>query len=529
MVQERIARRTREDLQLSAVHEVLRAAASALPLTDILSVIANMVIIVSDALTSWFMLAEDGRLRTVVARGELADQVAHTACVGAESSSCQAAMGDRPLILQPSEIDPTDPVIGPFIRRGEAIVLLPLKSGARTLGLLGSAVAPEATGDISFLVTVAEQAAAVIETAHWREESRIWRQRLEAVFDRMAEAVLIYDREGRLALMNAAAEELFGPRNIQLGDSYAAVVAKAGLTDPQGHPLHPEETGVSRALHGERIENLEEDLPAATGGRPRHLLISAVPLQSDSAIEGAATVYRDITYIRELERTRAEFLSMVSHELRSPLTSILGYAQLLERQTLRGEPPKDLAKRLGIIVEQAKRVNSLVEDLLEASRAEVGRLVLQMRPIDLPSIIRKAVGQFEVLSPDHRFRVEIPRQVPPIWADPDRIDEVVRNLLSNAVKFSGPGTEVTTRLVVEPERVVVSVSDQGMGIAREEIATLFLPFHRVRQVSGREIKGVGLGLFISRSIIEAHGGEMWVQSQLGKGSTFYFSLPIKRR
>ncbi|MDI7274550.1 MAG: ATP-binding protein [Anaerolineae bacterium] len=519
------ARRTREDLQLLAVREILRATAAALPLEKILSVTVNMAIIVFDATTSWLMLAEDTRLRTAVARGEYAERLVGATCEGPATACCRVVAAARPEILQPQDVDPADPVIGFFARNDEPVVLVPIESAGRVVGLLGSAVRPEAAVDISFLVTMAEQAGSAIESARLREEMRTWRERLDAVFERMAEAVLVFDREGRLVLMNAAAEELLAERGVRVGDRIPDIVAKATLMVPRGRPEPPEETSAARALRGERVENLEIDLPRPTGPT-RHLLISGVPLvAADGSIEGAVVVWRDITYIKELERMRAEFLSMVSHELRSPLTSILGYAQLIQRQIARGRPLTGLESRLQVIVDQAKRVNSLVEDLLEASRAEAGRLGLRIEEVDLAEIVRKSVEDSTRLSPAHRFRIELPPEVPRIRADPNRIEQVLKNLLSNAVKFSLPGTEVTVRLRVEPARQVISVTDQGVGIRREDLDAIFVPFHRVRQVGGREVKGIGLGLFISRSIVEAHGGDMWVESELGKGSTFYFSLP----
>jgi len=516
--------RPREDLELLAVREVLRATATALPLDEILSVIANMTIIVFDSTTSWFMLPEDARLRVTLARGELADRVAGKACARGETRATAAVEEGRPVVLQPSEIDPADPLLGAFAGEGEPVVLLPLRSGERMLGLLGSAVTPEASLDISFLVTAAQEAATAIETARLREETRTWRQRLDAVFTHMAEPVLVFDVAGRLVLMNRAAEELLTPKNVRLGDTVADVLTKAGLTDARGRRLTPEETGIFRALRGERIDNLEEDLPLPAGPT-RHLLVSAAPLGAPGRVEGAVVVWRDITYIKELERMRAEFLSMVSHELRSPLTSILGYAQLMQRELAKGGLPADLGARLQTIVDQSKRVNRLVADLLDASRAEAGRLALKTSEIDLGEIIRRTVADVSALAPDHRFRVEIPPDVPRVRADPDRLEQVLRNLLGNAVKFSPPDTLVTAGLRVEPQRVVVWISDQGRGIAKEDIETLFIPFHRVHEAGGREVKGIGLGLFISRSIVEAHGGDMWVESELGKGSTFYFSLP----
>jgi len=190
--------------------------------------------------------------------------------------------------------------------------------------------------------------------------------------------------------------------------------------------------------------------------------------------------------------------------------------------------PKSIDTRLQTIVDQAKRVNRLVEDLLDASRAEAGRLALNLEPVDLSALIRRVVDDMAALTPDHRFKVDTPPEVPPVQADPQRLEQVLRNLLGNAIKFSPANTLISVALRAQPSRLVVSVTDQGQGISREDLQTLFIPFHRVRQAGGREVKGVGLGLFISRSIVEAHGGEIWVESELGKGSTFYFSLPLEQ-
>ncbi len=523
-----LVRHTREDLQLLAIREIFRATAAALPLNDILAIIANMTIIVYDATTAWFMVAEDDELRTIIARGQFADALFDRGRIAEEESSRVASVGDEPLVLQPAEIDPADPVIGVFAREDESVTLLSLKTNGTTWGLLGVALARQAPPDITFLITLSEQAAVAIERARLREETRTWRERLDVVFERMAEPVFVFDGEGHLALMNPAAEELLVGRDVRIGDSLADMARKAGLTDAQGRPAPPKNFAVARVLRGEQVENLEVDLPVP-GSPTRHLLASGAPLMQDGRIQGVVVVWRDITYIRELERMRAEFLSMVSHELRTPLTSVLGYTQLLERQLERGAPPEDLASRLRTIAEQTKRVNKLVEDLLDTSRAEAGRLALKFQEVDLTRLIRSTVDEAVAAAPEHRFTVNVPPEAPHISIDPDRIEQVLRNLLSNAAKFSPPGTEITVGLRMDPERAVVSVADQGRGISREDLSTLFMPFHRIRRAGTREIKGVGLGLFISRSIVEAHAGEMWVHSELGKGSTFYFSIPLEHR
>ncbi|MGQ9677134.1 MAG: ATP-binding protein [Chloroflexota bacterium] len=524
MAMEPPPRHRREELQLLAVREILRAIGAALPIDEILAVIANVAIIVFDASTSWFMLVEDGTLRTAVARGEFASRLAGRSCrIGAKNIVISRGL-HHPIIVQPQDIRPTDPIVGIFAKGAEAVVLLPLKSGDRLTGLLGSTVTPEASLEISFLITLAEQASTAIETAHLRQETRTWRERLDAVFDRLVEPVLIFDRDGRLALMNDSAAEVLRDKHICLGDPLDQFVAKAGLRDPNGRLLPAKKTAMARALQGQRVENFEQDV-LMPDGAVRHLLASAVPIRSNHRVQGAVAVWRDITYIREIERMRAEFLSMVSHELRTPLTSISGYAQVLQRDQLKDRPLREFHKPLAAIVDQINRVSVLVEDLLDASRAEVGRLALKVTRVDLEGLIRKTVADTASLAPQHRFELKLPDTIPPVAADPGRVEQVLRNILGNAVKFSDPGTKVTIGVKVEKDQVIVSVSDQGPGIAREDIPLLFLPFHRVHRVGGREVKGVGLGLFISRSIVEALGGEIWVRSQLGKGSTFSFSLP----
>ncbi len=520
--------RTRQELQLLAVREILRAIASALPLDSILSVIANMAIIVAEASASWFMLAEGERLRTVVARGEGAERLLGQECTIEAAEQRLAAAGTRPLALGSPEIDAADPIAGVLAGSGEALVITPVRSGGRLLGLLCTAAWPGAEIDTSFLATIAGQSALAIGDCGLRDSERSWRERLEATFEQMAEAVLVFGGDGRLALMNGSAEELLTYAGVQLGDSVLDLVRKIGLKDATGRRMSLDGSALARALRSERVANLEAVVPVPTG-TARHLLVCAVPLQDGGQGTGAVVVGRDVTYIRELEGMRAEFLSMISHELRSPLAAILGFAQLISRQVTSGTPPKDLERRLAVVVEQCRRVNALVDDLLDVSQAESGRLTLDLQPVDLPALVVRTVQSFAALAPEQHITAEIPSPIPAVRADGERVEQVLWNLLSNACKFSAPGTEVVVRLEAEDGQAVVSVTDQGQGIAKEDIGSLFLPFHRVRRAKGKEIKGIGLGLYISRALVEAHRGEMWVHSQLGCGSTFFFSLPFGDR
>ncbi len=524
---EELVRQPREELQLRAVREILRASAEALPLDEILSVVANISIIVFDASTAWFMLAEDGVLRTAIARGQRAGDLQGLRC---EAGACTRA-GDaleRPLTLQSSEIEADDPVLAPFVADPEPVVLLPLRSAGRTLGILGASVPAAALPDISFLATMAEQASAAIEAAQLREETRTWRERLDAVFEQMSEPVLVYDRNATLVLMNEAAEQMLRGKDVRPGDSLEEMLAKSGLRDLAGAPLDPAISAPARALAGERVVYQERSL-LVTPAAIRHLVISAVPLIQGGSLQGTVAVWRDVTYLKDLERERAQFLSMVSHELRNPLTTILGLTAIVQRDLAQRDEMNTAVESLEMVIDEAQRMNVLVEDLMDASMAEGSRLTLNKQAVDLGALVRTVVESFRGSSPAHSFELEIGEGIPQVMADGGRLEQVLRNLLSNAVKYSPQGSAVSIRARAEDGRALISVSDRGPGIRREELPALFMPFHRIQGEQNRAARGVGLGLFISKSIVEAHEGTMWVESEPGKGSTFSFSLPFYPR
>jgi PAS domain-containing protein len=302
-----LVRSVREELQLVALQEILRATAAALPLREILAIVANMAIIAFDATIAWIMRAEEGQLRTVVACGVHAEDLAQVACALGTGAAGRATANGQPVILQPREIDPTDATIGLLARQAEPIVLLPLTSEGRILGLLGCAVPDEAVSHLTFLATLAQHACAVIDSDRLRSEARSWHQRLDAVFERMAEAVFVYDRDGTLALMNAAAATMLRDVHVQVGDTLADVVRKAGLRDAQGQPLRPEVMAAGRALAGESVDNQQEVL-FRSGELLRYYQASAVPLLGEGRGQGAVVVWHDVTERKRLEDERTALL-----------------------------------------------------------------------------------------------------------------------------------------------------------------------------------------------------------------------------
>jgi signal transduction histidine kinase/DNA-binding response OmpR family regulator len=233
--------------------------------------------------------------------------------------------------------------------------------------------------------------------------------------------------------------------------------------------------------------------------------------------------------IKELDRMKSDFVAVVSHELRTPLTSIKGSLEILADERY-FQVSEQQAELLEICRANVDRLESLINDILDFSKLESSRLSTNMALTDLGRVLRNAAASLETMvkSRKQRLVVEIPEEMPTMLVDEMRIVQVVNNLVSNAMKFSEEGTTITLRAEALPDGVVVSIQDQGVGIAPENLDKLFQKFSQVDSSSTRKAGGTGLGLIISKGIVEEHGGRIWVESEVGKGSTFSFWLPLPR-
>jgi signal transduction histidine kinase len=230
-------------------------------------------------------------------------------------------------------------------------------------------------------------------------------------------------------------------------------------------------------------------------------------------------------YLGEANLRKAELLSTLAHEMRTPLTSIKGYstALLLEEASFNPETQQEF---LHIIDEECDVLESIVHDLLESSIIDAGLLRLEPEPVLLPRLVKGVIDDISRRSRGYHFVVDFPASFPVVEADPHRIVQVLTNLLDNAVKYSAEGTTIVTRGRVHPDEVEVSVADQGIGIAPEHLNRLFEKFFRAASGRGHHVVGSGLGLPIAHTIVEGHGGRIWAESQLGHGSTLFFTLPL---
>lgn len=230
--------------------------------------------------------------------------------------------------------------------------------------------------------------------------------------------------------------------------------------------------------------------------------------------------------VEDLSRLKDEFLSIASHELRTPVTSIKGYTQLAKMLIKEGDLGTS-EEYLDIALDQIDRMSRLILELLDVSRIETGRLEIRREPIEWVQFVRELVHRHHTAVSDRRFHVNLPSERRHVAGDRDRLEQVLGNLLENAVKYSPDGSDVFVSVEDHGDTLVTSVCDRGIGIPADELGQVFERFHRGRQVSSTNYGGLGLGLYITKQIIERHSGSIWVDSKEGSGTTFYFSLPAE--
>jgi two-component system phosphate regulon sensor histidine kinase PhoR len=332
-----------------------------------------------------------------------------------------------------------------------------------------------------------------------------------AVFNSMVEGLVLLDGDGLIQIANHRFSRLFG-----------AAEDLSGKTLIEAARMH-EVADLVDGLSAEKPANGGElRLP---GLADRWLEVNAAAVfDEQGARQGTVVVFHDLTRLKKLERNREEFVANVSHELRTPLSLIKGYTETL----LDGakDNPEVSVKFLQTIDRNAERLKLLIEDLLTISELESGRLRLQLQPVALQPLVNKLCEDFKprVSSRDVTLVNEVPELT--VNADSDRVQQVLSNLVDNAIKYGSHEGTVTIRgRAVEDGKIELCVADDGPGIPEDARERIFERFYRVDKARSREQGGTGLGLSIVKHIVQSHGGKVWVESDLGKGSRFYFSLP----
>jgi len=347
---------------------------------------------------------------------------------------------------------------------------------------------------------------------------------LDATIGAMRDGIIVFGPQLEIMRMNQAAHEILG-----VGPEWAGLLPEARwqalrVTASDGRPLGIEESPPARAMRGEAVQGQRMVLGRGDGAR-REVLVSAGPIRdAEGHIVGAVVTLSDVTPLAQLQEQREDILRAVSHDLRNPLAGILGQAQLLERRLAR--PGLDREHHSAeTIATLAQRMDTMIQDLVDIARSESGQLRLRRQAVDLRTFAQDLKERLASMLDTARIDLHVPEGLPPVLADPDRLERILTNLWSNALKYSTPGTPVTVTARLEDGWVIASITDRGPGIPPEDLNKLFERYARVGP--GRERReGVGLGLYITRMLVEAHGGRIWAESQLGVGSTFSFSLPV---
>ncbi len=355
---------------------------------------------------------------------------------------------------------------------------------------------------------------------------------LDATFSSMAIGLIVYDTAGKAIRLNNIAKELL-PQDIFFNLTVEERAQMLRWEAANGQPLPLEEIPVVRALRGETTYNVVMAVPF-----PDHTLWisgSAAPIRTpDGQMLGAVASFVDITPLHELQERERRYLYTLAHNLRAPASIINGNLQLL----LEMLQPSDLVTPYQYIVDALqralRRMSTMIDDFYLVTRLEEGPITLRISSVELPPYLHELLQHFEHVLETARIHLEFPSDLPPVLADRDRLETIMLNLLQNAQKFSASATPIQVtayRSTGTPNnaeghdnKVVVAVTDQGIGIAPEDLPRIFDRFYRVERM--RRAEGTGLGLYITKRLVEAHGGRIWVESEAGKGSTFFFTLPV---
>jgi PAS domain S-box-containing protein len=339
------------------------------------------------------------------------------------------------------------------------------------------------------------------------------------------------DRNGIILEVNTTGAALFGmEKSVLLKTRFTHLISSDSQDNFYFHCRELYKTAMRRHCEITFFRQNEKPLyaqiessiiPDINGNLNQHRLI-VIDITERKAAEEKA---REIETLKKLDSLRTELLANISHELRTPLTSIKGYATMLIEYDTRLEVQEKL-KYLKTIDKATDRLVELIDQLLDMSHIDSGMLKIDKKPFNIAQLLQDVINEAQIRSPDHLFSQNLPGNIPRLNIDARRIREVLDNLISNAVKYSKANTEIIITAQCGTDELLISVTDHGIGIPKDEQLEVFDRFFRSRRSQVEVIKGIGLGLSISKKLVEAHGGSLWMESEEGKGSTFFFTLPI---
>jgi len=409
------------------------------------------------------------------------------------------------------------------------VIALPLVLNEEIIGVLymfritGIAFS---SNDQQVLSSFANQAAIAIRNARLYQEVLTEKSRLDAIIENSAEGIMILDPDCRIQVFNRALARMTGWRSAEAIGKYCAEALKLrGAQDVMLCGEHcPLVEAYGQASAGAPTQHYTEgDIERPDGSRIAVGVSHSLLYDEHGRLVNIIVNVHDISRFREAEEMKSTFISVISHELKTPVTLIKGYASTLRREDAQWDE-KTVRESLSIIEQESDRLDRLINDLLDASRIEAGGLKLEPADLSLSRLIPKTVEKFRTQTETHRFEMQVPPDLPLVYADEQRISQVLYNLISNAIKYSPRGGVIRVGAEARPNDILVWVADEGIGIPPDEQERLFERFYRVDSSLRRRTQGAGLGLYICRSIVEAHGGRIWL-ADTDRGTRVRVRLP----
>lgn len=343
------------------------------------------------------------------------------------------------------------------------------------------------------------------------------KNKFSAIVKSLADPLIVLDTQQRIVLLNDACQDFFQIKEEDVLNKYFIdVIDNSDLYNHISNVFTNKEENKAKIV---LFNSLNNDY--------YFNVIGTIIRDNSSSISGIVVLFQNVTQLKELEKIKADFISTISHEFKTPLTSIMMGASLIENENI-GELNNQQHKIVSTIKEDGERLSELVTNLLQLSRIEWSKSIFNMRTCSILGIVEQSIKGFydQAASKEVNLFIDVDEHLPKIFADPEKINWVLNNLLSNALKYTNAGDELSVSAIVKHEKMLVCVKDTGVGIPEEYLEKIFDQFVQVKG-SDSEVRGTGLGLTIAKEIVQAHGGEIWCESHIDVGSVFTFTLPLK--
>jgi len=510
-------------VELFTLYDVSQVVSSSLDLHTILNRVLDLILQTLKADAIFVTLVEQGDREIYFDRGIPEDLRKEYLRVLSISKSLTSLNSGVPILLRDVREEPefayfyrlTDPV--------ESLGIIPIMIEGKLLGNVGVFFHRThlfTDEEARLLFFLANQVAIALKNARLYNTAVEEKEKLNSILTGMSDGVITLDKQSRILTFNPAAEKILGWREKEVvGEPFSSVFRCSNE-----HERFSLENMLQAFSAETKGADHQEFAVEGRDGSEKILSIAFSPLREESGeLLGIVAVFRDVSKLKEFEQLKSNFISTVSHELRTPLTSIKGYIATLLHPATKFDvtTQKDF---LQIMNREADRLSSLITDLLEVSKIESQKFRMNPQPLDLVKMVTELVEKYREIGTKHRVDVQASESLQ-VKIDRAQIEYVLHHLLGNAVKYSPKGGTILVEVRGDEGKVYVSVQDQGIGIPFDEQEKIFDRFHRVDNRPTRWAYGWGLGLFIARKVIEAHGGHIWVESALGGGSKFTFTLP----